>query len=98
MRVIIRALLLFGAPSIVAAQSQVATRSTAPDRVNVLGESRLAVSRLDDGVRLAPGDVLRVNVWRRPELSGDFVLASDGTLTHPLFKSVQVAGAPNFHR
>jgi protein involved in polysaccharide export with SLBB domain len=33
-------------------------------------------------------------VWRKPEFSGDFVVAPNGTITHPLFRSVQVGGVP----
>src|SRR2546426_5044939 len=44
---------------------------------------------------LRPGDVLRVNVWRHPELSGDFVVAPDSTLVDPVYQVVKVAaGAP----
>lgn len=43
---------------------------------------------------LSPGDSVRINVWRRPELSGDFVVAPDGSVTHPLFRSVRVGGVP----
>lgn len=43
---------------------------------------------------LTPGDSVRIVVWRKPEFSGDFVVAPDGTITHPLFKAVQVAGVP----
>src|SRR2546430_17680140 len=38
--------------------------------------------------------MLRVNVWRHPELSGDFAVAPDSTLVHPLYQTVKVAGAP----
>jgi len=47
----------------------------------------------DQGV-LSPGDSVRIVVWRKPEFSGDFVVAPNGTITHPLFRSVQVAGVP----
>lgn len=43
---------------------------------------------------LTPGDSVRIVVWRKPEFSGDFVIAPDGTITHPLFRAVQVAGVP----
>jgi polysaccharide export outer membrane protein len=43
---------------------------------------------------LSPGDSLRVVVWRKPELSGDFVVAADGSVSHPLYRAVKVAGVP----
>ena len=43
---------------------------------------------------LRPGDAVRVTVWRNPELSGDFRISNEGTLQHPLYKSVQVTGVP----
>ena len=43
---------------------------------------------------LRPGDVMRVTVWRRPELSGEFVVATNGALAHPLFRTLVVAGVP----
>src|SRR5512147_1466705 len=43
---------------------------------------------------LTPGDSVRIEVWRKPEFSGDFVVASEGSIPHPLFRSVRVAGLP----
>jgi polysaccharide export outer membrane protein len=43
---------------------------------------------------LAPGDSVRIVVWRKPEFSGDFVVAPNGSITHPLYRSVQVGGVP----
>lgn len=43
---------------------------------------------------LTPGDSVRIVVWRRPDFSGDYVIATDGTITHPLFRNVKVAGLP----
>jgi polysaccharide export outer membrane protein len=43
---------------------------------------------------LTPGDSVRIVVWRKPEFSGDYVIAPDGTITHPLFRAVPVAGIP----
>ncbi len=43
---------------------------------------------------LAPGDSVRVIVWRKPEMSGDFIVGPDGTITHPLYKAVRVGGIP----
>jgi polysaccharide export outer membrane protein len=45
-------------------------------------------------VTLAPGDSIRVVVWRKPEMSGDFIVGADGTITHPLYQAVRVGGVP----
>jgi polysaccharide biosynthesis/export protein len=43
---------------------------------------------------LNPGDQVRILVWRNTELSGDFTVAANGTLMHPLYREVQVTGIP----
>lgn len=43
---------------------------------------------------LTPGDLVRVTVWRKPELSGEFTVTPEGKLTHPLYQDVIVAGMP----
>lgn len=43
---------------------------------------------------LKPGDMVRITVWRKPELSGEFEIAMDGTIRHPLYRAVDVAGVP----
>jgi polysaccharide biosynthesis/export protein len=45
-------------------------------------------------ITLAPGDSVRVVVWRKPEMSGDFIVGPDGTITHPLYRAVRVGGVP----
>jgi polysaccharide export outer membrane protein len=47
-----------------------------------------------DQVILAPGDSVRITVWRKPEMSGDFIVAPDGTISHPLYRAVRVGGVP----
>jgi polysaccharide biosynthesis/export protein len=47
-----------------------------------------------DQVMLSPGDSVRIVVWRKPEFSGDFVIAPDGSVTHPLFRDVKISGVP----
>lgn len=48
----------------------------------------------DSDLLLRPGDQLRVTVWRKPELSGDFTVGTDGRLRHPIYRQVPVAGVP----
>lgn len=43
---------------------------------------------------LQPGDVVQVTVWQREELSGEFTVAPDGSLNHPLYRQVRVTGIP----
>lgn len=45
-------------------------------------------------VVLRPGDAVRITVWRRPELSGEFVVDGGGALTHPLYRALQVTDVP----
>jgi protein involved in polysaccharide export with SLBB domain len=41
---------------------------------------------------LQTGSVLRIQVWRQPEYSGDFVLGVEGRLVHPLYQEVPLEG------
>jgi protein involved in polysaccharide export with SLBB domain len=38
--------------------------------------------------------MIRIAVWRRPEFSGDFQIALDGTIVHPLFRKITAARTP----
>jgi polysaccharide biosynthesis/export protein len=58
------------------------------------GRAQEAPAPSSDQAVLSPGDSVRIVVWRKPEFSGDFVVAPDGTITHPLFRAVRVAGIP----
>lgn len=41
---------------------------------------------------LSPGDQVRIAVWRSAEFSGDFMVSANGTLSHPLYREIQVTG------
>jgi polysaccharide export outer membrane protein len=43
---------------------------------------------------LRPGDVLRLTVWRRDDLSGEFLVGPDSALIHPLLQEVELVGVP----
>jgi polysaccharide export outer membrane protein len=44
------------------------------------------------GVKVAPADVLQVNVWKEPDLTRDFEVRMDGMITVPLVGDIVVAG------
>jgi len=41
---------------------------------------------------LGPSDVLKITVWRNPELSTDAIVRPDGTISMPLVGDLQAAG------
>src|SRR5918996_4256105 len=72
-------------------------RSILPCFILVMGSGPLLAQNpapSADQVTLLPGDSVRVVVWRKPEMSGDFIVGPDGTITHPLYRSVRVGGVP----
>ncbi len=48
----------------------------------------------DPAAALSPGDVVRIAVWREPDLSGDFVVDERGIVTLPLLGRLDVAALP----
>ena len=52
-----------------------------------------AAAQAADSAFLRPGDMVRLAVFRQPELSGEFAVSAEGTLQHPLFSEVRVVGA-----
>ena len=43
-------------------------------------------------ITLKPGDALRIVVWQRGELSGDFDITAEGRIAHPLLQELVVLG------
>ncbi|GJG89036.1 hypothetical protein tb265_42170 [Gemmatimonadetes bacterium T265] len=58
----------------------------------VVGARGLAAQSGAESATLNPGDHVLIAVFRAPELSGDFPVGSDGTITHPLYHAVRVVG------
>jgi polysaccharide export outer membrane protein len=50
-----------------------------------------AAATAQEGV-LNPGDMVRVTVYRNPDMSGELVVGEDGTLLHPLYRDLRVTG------
>jgi polysaccharide export outer membrane protein len=44
--------------------------------------------------QLRPGDMLRIQVWRQPEFSGEFFITDDGYIGHPLYRSIYAVRRP----
>jgi polysaccharide biosynthesis/export protein VpsN len=42
--------------------------------------------------QLRSGDAVRITVWRKPELSGEYLITSDGAIADPFYMEVPVAG------
>ncbi len=56
--------------------------------------AQLLMGSAEPSVVLHAGDAVRINVWRRAELSGEFAIGEDGSITHPLYRAVRVGGLP----
>jgi polysaccharide export outer membrane protein len=45
-------------------------------------------------ITLSPGDLLRIQIWREPDLQGDFQVDMDGVVILPLIGEKRVTGIP----
>src|SRR5262249_26489225 len=59
----------------------------------VAASAQVADSTLSTLV-LSPGDAIRIEVFRNKELSGEFPIAADGSIVHPLYHELKVGGLP----
>jgi protein involved in polysaccharide export with SLBB domain len=55
---------------------------------------RAAAQTPRQATTLRPGDAVRISVWRDSTLSGEFPVGVDGTLIHPVYRTLRVAGIP----
>ena len=60
--------------------------------VAVAQDSAAASSPEAGGGTLKPGDMVRLRIWREPDLSGDFLVDERGTVIVPKLGSIQVVG------
>lgn len=51
-----------------------------------------AAAQAGDTLAARPGDVFRLVVWRQAEFTGEFPIAPNGTVLHPLLTDVRVVG------
>lgn len=64
------------AAAVLLAAAPAAARAQSPTAANVSAAS-------DIGVLLRPGDVIRLRIWREPDLSGDFAVDENGAVVFP---------------
>lgn len=55
-------------------------------------DSAAASATASDGGTLKPGDVVRLKIWREPDLSGDFLVDEHGGVVVPKLGRIQVVG------
>lgn len=58
----------------------------------LLGQTRPGTAA--EEVTLQPGDLVRVQIWREGDLSGDFLVDQNGIVTLPLLGEQRVTGIP----
>ncbi len=56
------------------------------------GQSAAATMATDPSFKIGPQDVLRIDVWKEPEISRIVPVRPDGKVTLPLLNDVQAAG------
>ncbi|HEY0686203.1 MAG TPA: polysaccharide export protein EpsE [Steroidobacter sp.] len=59
---------------------------------SMLSSLSVTTAAADSDYRLGPGDLLRVNVFGSPELSGEVRVSESGNITYPLVGQVPVSG------
>jgi protein involved in polysaccharide export with SLBB domain len=57
-------------------------------------EEAAAVARRVEAGVLNPGDAVRITVWRKPEISGEYLVTGDGVIANPFYMDVAVIGLP----
>lgn len=62
--------------------------SVRPPSATTMAQSQV----LDQGYGLQPGDVIRISVWREPELDQVVLVKPDGRISFPLVGEVHAAG------
>jgi protein involved in polysaccharide export with SLBB domain len=62
--------------------------------LTLAGAGGLAAQAAPAGSVLRPGDAVQITVWRRADLSGEFAIAADGTIAHPILRQATVADLP----
>ena len=65
--------------------------------LGVFSPAQLAAQAPPDGdppVIIRPGDFIRLTVWDNPKYDGEFEIAPDSTVRHPLYRAIKAGGLP----
>lgn len=86
--------LLFFAPSFTPATQEPATNSTATQKTNSSARASATENATpkETEYRIGPQDVIRVDVWKEPDVSRSIPVRPDGKISMPLLNDVQAAG------
>jgi polysaccharide biosynthesis/export protein len=86
-----RALLWIGLGTMLAGGSLAAQEAAKDESKAAQTQSQAAVTT-DAGYKIGPQDVLRIDVWKEPEISRSVPVRPDGKVSLPLLNDVQAAG------
>jgi protein involved in polysaccharide export with SLBB domain len=90
-----RHLILSGALAVLAGVSNPAAAQNTGGRDGaILPSTPRSALQADRAELLRPGDAVRITVWRKPELSGEYLIAADGAIADPFYMDVAAAGLP----
>jgi polysaccharide export outer membrane protein len=84
--------------ALVSGQAQDTAKQTTPEKSATTepGNAKTAVthqpSMSDNSYKIGPQDVLRIDVWKEPEISRSVPVRPDGKISLPLLNDVQAAG------
>ena len=69
-----------------------ALAAQAPAKVKTIQKQPLHAKEADSTYKIGAGDVLAIQVWREPSLSGQFTVRPDGKITFPLLNDIRAEG------
>lgn len=82
-------------PGVARGQSATATPTTARDSSTAPPVVVASADNNSPTTALRPGDVLRLKIWREPDLSGDYTVDESGQATLPRLGPTAVTGIPS---
>ena len=86
------ALVMAAQAAVASAQSSSIRKDECPGTCAASGVSGDSAALTDSEFKLGIGDVIRISVWKEPELTETAVVSPDGRISMPLAGDVQVAG------